>query len=1090
MECPSCSHDNPPENRFCGGCGYALSPSAGIEADAATFPAVGQLKGERRQATVLFSDLAGYTAMNENLDPEEVRGIMGRVFSEAARIIAKYEGAVEKYIGDAVMAVFGVPHAHEGDPVRAIRAARELQQFVEALSPELADKIGCSLSMHTGINTGLVVTGPAQGEGALGVVGDTVNVASRLSDLAGAGEILVGAETQTLVERYFTLVEMPPAEVKGKAEPILAFKLLAPRERPAATHRFAGLRAELIGRGVETALLERAVEGLRDGKGSIISVRGEAGWGKSRLIEEFRIGLPEGKYTWLAGNAHEHTRAIPYYPLMDLLNHAWYIEEGDPPRRVREKIESAIQGLLEGPESAIPYVGGLYALDYPELVGISPEYWVQRLYAASLDIFEAMAGQAPTVFFLEDLHWADPSVLKLLRHLLTRFRQPAVTLCTYRPPFHLFPPEEAGGVPGYQEIELAPLSPSQTDDLCQGLLQGGSVPPDLIGFVQKKAEGNPFFVEEVLTSLIESKALMRENGSWRLASSLSDFHVPSTVQGVIAARLDRLERENRRLLQEASVIGRTFLHKVLGKTTEVSEDFDRRLHDLEQTDLIRTLAREPDLEYMFKHPLTQEVVYDSLLKAEREVIHERVANVMEELLADRLPEFYETLAFHYKQGRSLHKAVDYLMKSGEKAVNRFALEESHNYYAEAYRLLKTRTDKSEGETNLLFDLLNQWGIVFYYFGTVRDMVDLLRRHEAQAETVQDKVRQGMFFAFLGMGLFFLQRMRDAERYLTLALTLGEEADNPKVIGYACTWLTMTCAHLSRYKEALAHGERANEIAQTMPEDHYLYFKSLGMIGYTNYFLGEAVKTREVGHRLVEHGQRHGNPRSIFFGHWMISWGDTNAGKLALAMSSSAKGIGVTKDPMYLLWARGVHGINCLLNGSVAPELELAVNQSCRVGAELTTNLWGGLLGLGRIIQGRMAEGMKMIEEGSRKSLENGDLWTHHLLEYVKGKVYLQMAIGDPPPPVVMVKNLGFLVRHRPFAARRAETLIGQTAAFHWEKGSRGHLAQGLLDLASLHKAKRRKAKVIACLEEAEVLFEQVGADAFQQQIRELLAELR
>jgi hypothetical protein len=275
----------------------------------------------------------------------------------------------------------------------------------------------------------------------------------------------------------------------------------------------------------------------------------------------------------------------------------------------------------------------------------------------------------------------------------------------------------------------------------------------------------------------------------------------------------------------------------------------------------------------------------------------------------------------------------------------------------------------------------------------------------------------------------------------------------------------------------------------MPEDHYLYFKSLGMIGYTNYFMGEGVKTREVGRRLLDYGQRQGNPRSIFFGYWMISWGDANAGKLALAMPSSAKGIGVTKDPMYLLWAQAVHGINCLLNGSVEPELELAVNKSCRVGAELTTNLWGGFLGLGRIIQGRMAEGMKMIEEGSRKSQENGDPWAHHLLEYIKGKVYLQMVIGDPPPPVVMVKNLGFLLRHLPFAARRAETLIGQTAAFHREKGSRGHLAQALLDLALLHKAKKRKAKAIACLEEAEPLFEQVGAEDFQQQTRELLAEL-
>jgi predicted ATPase len=851
-----------------------------------------------------------------------------------------------------------------------------------------------------------------------------------------------------------------------------------------------GLRAELIGRGVEMALLEGAVERLRDGKASIIAVCGEAGTGKSRLIEEFQAGLPEGQYTWLTSHAHEHAQGIPYSPVIDLLNRAWGIVEDDTPSRVREKIETGIRSLLQAPDAAIPYVGNLYALDYPALRGISPEYWARRLYEVSLALFEAMAVASPMVFCFEDLHWADPSTMELLRHVWTHFRQPAITLCTYRPPFRLFVQEDAGDVPGYREIELEPLAATQTEELVQTLLQGGSVPPELIGFVQEKAGGNPFYVEEVLTSLIESGALVQANGHWRLVELLQGFHIPSTVQGVIAARVDRLERHDRSLLQEASVIGRTFHHQVLGQATAFAEHLDDRLSTLEQTDLIRMLTLEPDLEYMFKHALTQEVVYNSLLRSDREAIHERVGNAMEHLLADRLPEFYETLAFHYKQGRSLHKAVDYLMKSGEKSVNRFALDEAHQYYREAYDLLSAKPDKTEADIGLLFDLLEQWAIVFYYFGTFDDLVQLLRRHEPLVKTLQDKARQGMFAAWMGWALFFKQRTQEAHRYLLQALALGEEAANPYVIAYACTWLAGSYAILNQFSNGIAHGERAQELALTMPENHFLYFKSMGMTGLNYSFMGEAMKTREMGRQLMEYGERTGNPRSFMFGSWLLADGCANAGDFPSAMAYSEKGLHALKDPFYLMHARAIHGMKCVFNGRVDSMLEEAVHLARSQGSTFLVNWWGAFLGLGRIMGGRMAEGMKLIEEAARESLENEDTAIQQLNELIKGKVYLQMVIGTRPPPTVMLKNLGFLLTHLPFAARRAATLLGNAAHFYGENGAYGFRAQVLLDLAKLHPAKKRKEKALACLTEAEPLFEKAGAEVFLQQTRDLLAALQ
>jgi len=299
--CPKCGKVNPPTNNFCGGCGSPLAEKG--EAEWAK-PA---MEAERKQVTVLFSDLSGYTAMTEKLDPEEVKEIMARVFGEIAQIVTKYEGFIEKFIGDAVVALFGVPKAHEDDPVRAIRAAREMHEVVNTLSPGVEKRTGKLISMHTGVNTGLVVTGEVKLEGGThGVAGDVINVASRLSSLASPGEILVGPETYRQAEGYFAFEKLEPATVKGKAEAIQLYRVLRPREEPITVHRLHGLRADLIGRKVEMSQLGEAVERLREGKGAIISICGDAGTGKSRLIEEFKSTLDLEAIQWREGHAYAY----------------------------------------------------------------------------------------------------------------------------------------------------------------------------------------------------------------------------------------------------------------------------------------------------------------------------------------------------------------------------------------------------------------------------------------------------------------------------------------------------------------------------------------------------------------------------------------------------------------------------------------------------------------------------------------------------------------------------------------------------------------------------------------------------------------
>ncbi|MBU4426475.1 MAG: AAA family ATPase, partial [Proteobacteria bacterium] len=875
MKCPKCQFENPEQARFCNECGNKLElacPECGkvnplgskycnecgqrLEEVVEAEKAAPELEGERKHVTVLFSDMSGYTAMSERLDPEDVKEITSRIFGRISKVIGKYEGFVEKFVGDAVMALFGVPKAHEDDPVRAIRAAREIHDLVEALSPELEEKVGRPLSMHTGINTGLVVTGEVDMEkGTHGVAGDSINLASRLSGLAKEGEILVAPDTYRQAEGYFIFEALEPTTVKGKTEPVQFYKVISQKEIPVTTHRLSGVRADLVGRKVELTELREAVEDLGTGKGGIFSICGDAGTGKSRLVEEFKAHLDLEKIKWLEGHAYAYAQSIPYFPMIDLLSRVFHIEEGDSTEKVRQKVESGVEDLVEKKESIVPYIGSLYSLSYPEIEEVSPEFWKSRLRDALQMILSALARREPTIYFLEDLHWADPSFVELLRHVLIEIRQPAIVLCVYRPVFNLFTTEQSRSMAKvYHEIRLQDLSSSEAQGMLESLLKTDSIPSDLRRFVQDKAEGNPFYLEELVNALIETETLIRDNGSWKVTRTITETDISSTINGVISGRLDRLDKETKRVLQEASVIGRAFFYEILKRITVLKHDIDGFLRGLEQLDIIRTRSLQPDLEYMFKHNLTQEVAYNSLLKKERQEAHERIALVMEQMFPDRLPEFCETLAFHFKQGRSPLKAVDYLIKSGEKSLKRYAVDESHHYFKEAFDLLSSKSDRTKEEDGLLIGLLIKWALVFYYRGDFKGLTDLLFAHEDLAESLEDNARLGMFYAWLGFSLWTRDRIRDSYDYLLKALDLGEEIHDQEVVGYACMWLAWTCSVLGLLNEAVKFGERGHEIAKSIPGEHYLYFKSLGGIGFACSFMGDGKRAIEGGKVLLDYGR--------------------------------------------------------------------------------------------------------------------------------------------------------------------------------------------------------------------------------------------
>jgi len=1089
MHCPDCDHQNTEEAKFCNECGCRLvEPPDTAEADPKT-------ESERKHVTIMFSDLSGYTAMTEKLDPEEVKEIMSLIFGEITGIIKKYDGFIERFIGDAVMAVFGIPKAHEDDPVRAIRAAMEILATVESISPQFEKKIGRSLTMHIGINTGLVVTGEVDVQkGTHGLTGDAINLASRLEGIAGAGEIVVGPDTYHQAASWFEFEALEPTQVKGKTDPVAVYRVVSILEQQATIRRQHGVQAELVGRDAEMAMLMEAVENLKQRRGSVISIAGHAGTGKSRLIQEFKDQLRPGEIQWHEGHAYAYTKNMAYYPLTNLFARAFQVREEDRPEQIRDKIETGVDTLLWDKPEAKQYVGSLFSLDYAEIEEVSPEFWRSQLHQSVQQLLEAVAGRGPTVMLFEDLHWADTSFIELLHLLLQNTRRPVLFVCAYRPSFTLFQDGEPDSlIWPHHVIELKEMSWGEIGAMLQSLLNTAQLPDELRYFIKNRVEGNPFYLEEVVNTLIETGALLSDNGGWRLTKSLDLVDIPTTVQGVLTARLDRLEKKAKRILQEASVIGRAFFYKVLTRITNLTAPVDQYLSGLENLDLIRARTKEPDLEYIFKHALTQEVVYNGLLKKERQEIHERIGIAIEKIFTDRLPEFYETLAFHFKRGQSVHKSVDYLVKSGVKNLNRYALEEANQYFKKSFDLLIRKPDRSIEEDRLLIDTLIKWAYVFYYYGKYKDLAELLKANSDIAEALDDKETLSMFYAWLGHAFHGIEEMNDAYRYLLKALELGEETGSLKVRGYAYSWLSWTCAEMGRFQEAISYGEAAQEIAPLLASDHYLFFKSLSGIGHTYWWTGKSTKIINIGRTLLDYGGQHSNIRCMTMGYITVGHGHVVSGDFSMAIEQYQKAVSLSVDPLYSQMAKLFLALAFIQNSQfkeVEPFLEEVVSYSRDVDSGLLLTPAEAVWGLIAVTKGDMSIGFKRIESTGKRFAEKNRKPCLLLADLFLGTIYLQMITGAEPVSFqTIVKNIGFIIRNVPFAVKKAEYHFKKVIQSADKMGASGIMGQSYLSLGLLYREKKRDDMARDCFGKAIEIFKEIEAEGFLKQCKKALDAL-
>jgi len=847
--CPQCGVDILPSDKFCGECGQKLD-----NAKEETEKPTAEVEGERKHVTVLFSDLSGFTAMSERLDPEEVKEIMSRVFGEIAQVVAKYEGFIEKFVGDAVMALFGVPKVHEDDPVRAIRAAREVHDLVKAISPKLEQRIGRPLTMHSGVNTGLVVTGEVDvGKGTHGVVGETLNVASRLAEMAGPDEILTGEQTRELIAPYFEMRPLGAMTIRGKGQPVTPYLVmgeLAVRTRFEAAKR-RGFTL-FTGREQELATLHSCLGKAAAGYGQFVTVVGEAGVGKSRLMYEFRHSLDGDKITVLEGRCQSYGSDTPYFSLINALRRGLRLREEDTPGELLEKAVAGILTIDHTLEQYIPLYLHLLSIpseDYP----LPKHLQGQELKSAFQDALAAInilnSKRQPMVIILEDWHWVDEASDSALKHIVGVIAAHSLmVMVIYRPEYT----SNWRNWSYHTPIVLRSLNSQHSENINKSVWAVDQIPEGLTALIHDRTGGNPLFIEEICSVLAEEGTVQVRDREAVLTSPLEQLTLPDTVQAVIRARLDRLDRYARDSLRLASVIGREFARRILERISTSRDQLSQSLETLKVLDLIQQIQVVPEAAYMFKHVLTQEVTYETLLHQKRKELHGLVGQAIEELYQDRIEEQLDLLHHHFSLAENWEKAADYGRQAANRAYRLSQFDEALMMFERTQECLsKLPEDRSRQEALIDLQLEMVWPL--HFLGHQDRAIEICQEAESVAHSLEDPTRLGKVFFEYALSYFFKGHYKKAERYYLEILEQPEERRVDELVGSVKFPLAVNYFSQAKweqaedlYSEVIRSCEANNTQTEYAEEYPFLpYTHSCTHLGYIRALQGRIGEAKEL-----------------------------------------------------------------------------------------------------------------------------------------------------------------------------------------------------------------------------------------------------
>jgi class 3 adenylate cyclase/tetratricopeptide (TPR) repeat protein len=1018
--CASCSASNPPENKFCGQCAAPLgkvaeprfqSPDAYTPKHLAEriLTSKAALEGERKQVTVLFADLKGSMELLADRDPEEARKLLDPVLERMMEAVHHYEGTVNQVLGDGIMALFGAPLAHEDHAVRACYAALRMQEAVRRYAEDVRRTVGVPIHIRVGLNSGDVVVRAIGNDLHMDytAVGQTTHLAARMEQAAMPGSTLITADALRLAEGYIQVKALGPIPVKGLTGPIEVFEVTGVGEVRTRLHAAAarGL-TRFVGRDAELDQLQKATERAIAGHGQVVALVGEPGVGKSRLVWEFTRSHRTREWLILEGGSVSYGKATSYLPVIDLLKAYFKIGARDDHRSIREKVTGKLLTLDETLKPVLPTLLALLdvPVDDPRWQALEPSQRRQWTLDTVKRLLLKESQAQPVLLIFEDLHWIDSETQVLLDSLVESLPTARLLLLVnYRPEYQ----HGWGSKTYYGQVRLDTLPPENAGEMLQALLGGV---PDLRPLTQlliERTEGNPFFLEESVRTLVDTKVLVGERGALRLATALPAIQVPTTVQAVLAARIDRLPPEDKRLLQTAAVIGTDVPFTLLRVIVELPEEALRRgLTHLQAAEFLYETSLFPDLEYTFKHALTHEVAYASLLQGRRQMLHAQITEAIETLYAGRLTEHIERLSHHAVRGEVWEKAVRYLRRAGDKAFARSANPEAVASFEQALAALKHLPDSAETiehAIDLRFDLRSP----LQALGEIGRLFDYLREAQHLAEALGDQRRLGWLFGYLASAFLlrgdYDRAIESGERALVIATAVGDFGI--QVVSH----LQLGRAHL-----VLGDYRRATEFSWWNAEALHgdLTRERFGLGGFPAVLCRQTLawSLAELGHfaEAIACGEDAGqiaetvtDPYSQIFACWAVGYPYLRKGDLDPAIRSLERGLMLcqaTDTRILFPFVSSLLGAAYALAGRLSeavPLCEQAVEASVSMAILEYRSLWAGLLSEAHLLAGRIGDAVDAADRAlnlSREHKERGfEAWVLRLLG--------EIASNQNPPDV-------------------------------------------------------------------------------------------
>jgi class 3 adenylate cyclase len=1030
----------------------------------------GALEGERKRVTVLFADLKGSMELLADRDPEEARQLLDPVLARMIEAVHRYDGTVNQVMGDGIMALFGAPLAHEDHALRACYAALAMQAAVQRLTDDVRRSHGLEVRIRVGLNSGEVVVRAIGSDLHMDytAVGLTTHLAARMEQLATPGTILLTAETLRLVEDFVDVQALGPTSIKGLAEPVDVFQLVGTGPIRSRLHAAAAARglSPLVGRQAELQTLHTVHDKAGAGQGQLVGVVGEPGVGKSRLYWEFTHSEPLNGWKVLTTSSVSYGKATAYLPLINLLRDYFELDERDTGESLQERLTARLLALGETFRPLIPAI--LTLLDVP----VEDEVWRKldpgRRRQATLDAVKRLLlreSQAqPLLLLVEDLHWIDPETQALLDSLVDSLPTARILLLvSYRPEYQ----HAWGGRTYYTQLRLDPLPASSAEALLRTLLGEAAALPPLVRLLIERAEGNPFFLEETVRSLLETGVIAGERGAYRLAKPAASIQMPSTVQAVLAARIDRLPPDEKQLLQSAAVIGKHVPLLLLEAIVENPDDALRLwLSHLQAAEFLYETSLFPEPEYAFKHALTLEVAYQSLLRGRRRALHERVLDALERLYAERVTEKLELLAHHAVRGEVWDRAARYLYQAGEKALAQSRPRAATSFFESAV------------------DALDHLG----------EGADLVLKLDALLELWVTKVSTSQLEA--------LQEVGEKAEALARALNDGPRLARVQVRqaqALALMWLlpgTFDSA-IERAREAFHRADPAD--LRTRGYAQFIAGVSCRDLGR----LGDAIAEFGRGIALFPPGGQAGEEAGLVFPIYvsLCSWRSEVHGALGefdAALASAAEGLSVAgeiRHPSSLTLATAFVGYCQLLKGDIdaaIPTLErgLAIAQEHELPHGVTANLL--YLAYALILSDRRESGLEALGRAVHHQIAFMPQWTRY--GTVTAGAYLAAgclaeATGEVDKGLAMVTErqasgyrgpllrlqAEILMRQEPLNAETAGERLREALALTTELGMRPEIARCRLGLARLHCRIGGIAAGAEHLAAAVALFRELGA---------------